>query len=159
MKYDCYHLEADDPFTTFYFISEGPKGRIEKVIQFSSFGESLFYNLAMGDIDPITGEIGDFVVTNNGDAEKVLVTIVAAVYEFCKRFSGAWVYATGSTPARTRLYQMGINKYYDIANHDFNLYGETVNGLEPYVKDRSYSAFVVQLKSINSEYEKHDSKK
>ena len=69
-----------------------------------------------------------------GDSEKVLATVVAAVYSFCEYFSGAWIYATGSTAARTRLYKMGINKYFDIVESDFKLYGKTQSERESYLK-------------------------
>lgn len=44
------------------------------------FYETNLYNLAFGDKNPLTGEIDDKIVTDNGDSEKVLATVVAAVY-------------------------------------------------------------------------------
>ncbi|MFY7789008.1 MAG: DUF6934 family protein [Thermoflexibacteraceae bacterium] len=38
-------------------------------------------NLGFGDKHPITGEIDDLAVTDNGDSEKVLATVAATVYE------------------------------------------------------------------------------
>ena len=35
MKLDRYELKADEPLTTYEFLSEGPKGKIQKIIQFS----------------------------------------------------------------------------------------------------------------------------
>ena len=66
------------------------------------------YNLAFG--DKTSGhEFDDMIVTDNGDMEKVLVTVVAAVYDFTELHSEAIIIAEGSTKARTRLYKMGIN--------------------------------------------------
>ncbi len=62
------------------------------------------------------------IITDNGDSEKVLATVVGAIYMFTEQYPDAWVYAVGSTAARTRLYRMGINKYFDIANQDFNIW-------------------------------------
>jgi hypothetical protein len=62
------------------------------------------YNLAFGDKDHSTGEIDDKVISNNGDSEKVLATVVATVYAFTDKYPETWIYATGSTKARTRLY-------------------------------------------------------
>jgi len=56
-----------------------------------------------------TGEIDDTVVSNNGDSEQVLATVVSAVYAFTEKQDDVWVYATGSNSTRTRLYQIGIN--------------------------------------------------
>jgi hypothetical protein len=146
MKLDRYELKADDQLTTFDFLSEGPKGKIEKIVQFSLVNQNNLYNLAFGDRNFVTGEIDDKIVTDNGDTEKILATIVAAVYAFCDKEPEAWVYATGSTAARTRLYRMGINKYFDVVNTDFEIFGQTQNEWEPYEKGKEYQAFVVQRK-------------
>ena len=119
MKLDRYELKSGDKFLTYEFLSEGPKGKIQKLIQFSLVNQDTLYNLAFGDKSPESGEIDDMAITDNGDSEKVLATVVAAVYAFCDLFPKAWIYATGSTAARTRLYRMGINKYFDIVQADF----------------------------------------
>ena len=146
MKLDRYELKSDDPLTTFEFLSEGPTGKIEKIIQFSLVMGDNLYNLAFGDKNQLTGQIDDKVVTDNGDSEKVLATVVAAVYSFCDHFPDAWIYATGSTTARTRLYKMGINKYFEIVSEDFEIFGQAESEWEPYIKGKEYQAFVVQRK-------------
>ena len=146
MKLDRYELKSDDQLTTFYFLSEGSKGKIEKLVQFSLVNQNNLYNLAFGDRNPLTGYIDDRVVTDNGDSEKILATVVAAVYAFCDKFPQAWIYATGSTLARTRLYRMGINKYYDIVETDFEIFGQAQSEWERYEKGKDYQAFVIQRK-------------
>lgn len=147
MKLDRYELKSDELLTTFEFLSEGSKGKIKKIIQFSLVNQNNLYNLAFGDRSPLTGEIDDRIITDNGDSEKVLATVVAAVYAFCDRFPDAWIYATGNTAARTRLYRMGINKYYDIVYADFEIFGQTYSEWERYVKGKDYQAFVIQRKT------------
>jgi hypothetical protein len=71
-----YDLISGENLTTFEFISDGTKGKIDKIIQFSSTNYLNVYNLGFGDKDVITGEIDDKVVSNNGDSEKVLGTVV-----------------------------------------------------------------------------------
>ena len=110
MRLPKYQLKAESKFTRFEFICEGDNGAIRKLIEFQTTSEPEFYNLAFGDKDPLTGDINDLAVTNNGDTEKVLATIIAALYVFFDNYPTAYVYATGSTKARTRLYRMGINK-------------------------------------------------
>jgi hypothetical protein len=146
MKLDRYELKADDQLTTFDFLSEGPKGKIEKIVQFSLVNQNNLYNLAFGDRDYLTGEIDDKIATDNGDSEKILATVVAAVYAFCDKVPEAWIYATGSTAARTRLYRMGINKYYEIVKSDFEIFGQAQNEWEQFEKGKDYQAFVVQRK-------------
>ena len=98
MKLDRYSLKADDLLTTYEFLSEGPKGKIQKIIQFSLVNQiDNVYNLAFGDKDFLTGEINDVVVTDNGDSEKVLATVVAAVYAFCDYYPEAWIYGEHSS--------------------------------------------------------------
>ena len=146
MKLDRYELKSDELFTTFDFLSEGSKGKIEKVVQFTLIYQDNLYNLAFGDRNYLTGQIDDKVVTDNGDSEKVLASVVAAVYSFCEKTPDALIYATGSTAARTRLYRMGINKYYDIVKEDFMIFGQTESEWEQYEKGKNYEAFVVQRK-------------
>ena len=84
--------------------------------------------------------------TDNDDSEKVLATVVAAIYAFTGKYSNAWVYATGSTASRTRLYRMGINKYFNIVDEDFDIMGEYQSEWEWYGKGKDYQAFAVHRK-------------
>jgi len=144
MKLPKYEIEAEDSLEVFEFVSIGPNGSISKLIKFSETSLSGFYNLAFGDKDLLTGEIDDKVISNNGDSEKVLATIVSAVYAFTDKNKNAWVYATGSTPSRTRLYRIGITKYIDEVENDFEIYGLFNGEWENFTKDVDYTAFVVR---------------
>lgn len=146
MILDRYELIAGRNLTTFEFLSEGKRGRIIKVVQFQPMNIENLYNLAFGDKNMETGEIDDQAITDNGDSEKVLATVVAALYVFVDRYPETWVYATGSTIARTRLYRMGINKYYDIAADDFEIMGVYKNEWEWYERGKDYQAFAVHRK-------------
>lgn len=111
MNLPRYELKSDNLFTVFEFNSEGGKGTIPKLISFSETDLNGLFNLAFGDLDKETGEIDDSVISNNGDRDKIMATIVASVYSSTNKYPTAWVYATGSTRSRTRLYRMGITKY------------------------------------------------
>ncbi len=113
MQLDKYALKAESSLTVFEFISEGPNGLIYKLIQFQDTNQPNVYNLAFGDKNSETGELDDLAVSNNGDTDKVLATVVAALYAFFDKYPDAFVYATGSTSARTRLYRIGISRFYD----------------------------------------------
>lgn len=82
-----------------------------------------FYNLAFGDKNLQTGDIDDKAISNNGDSERVLSTVVSSVYSFLDNHQDAWVYATGSTKARARLHRMGLTKYIDEVKEDFYVFG------------------------------------
>lgn len=146
MILDRYELKAGRNLTTFEFLSEGKKGQIQKVIQFEPMNLENLYNLAFGDKNLETGSIDDKVISDNGDIEKVLATVVAAVYAFADKYPDVWVYATGSTASRTRLYRMGINKYFNIVSEDFDIMGEYQNEWEWYQFGRNYQAFAVRRK-------------
>ena len=149
MKLDRYELKAGKTLTTFEFISEGPKGQIPKMIQFTPTNYKDLYNLAFGDKHSETGQIDDFIISNNGDSEQVLATVVATIYAFTDKYPDAWIYATGSTKARTRLYRMGISKYFEEAKNDFVIFGQVHNEWEPFAKETDYEAFVVKRKFRN----------
>ena len=146
MKLDRYEFKSGQNFSTFEFLSEGKRGKIVKIIQFSPMNYEGLYNLAFGDKNSLTGELNDGAITDNGDSEKVLATVVASIYTFSEKYKGSWIYATGSTKTRTRLYRMGINKYFEMALTDFEIMGEWQGEWEVYVKGTDYNAFAVSRK-------------
>ncbi len=146
MELPYYELKTEESFMVFEFTSEGPKGRIPKLIKFSETALKGFYNLAFGDKNLETGDIVDTVVSNNGDSEQVLATVVSAVYSFTDQKSESWVYATGSTKSRTRLYRMGITKYIDDIKQEFLVFGLRNGEWEDFTVEVDYTAFVVRRK-------------
>jgi hypothetical protein len=146
MKLDRYHLKADETFSVFEFISVGPKGNIRKIIHFQPTDIPGLYNLAFGDKHPITNEIDDLAVSNNGDIDKVLATVVTALYTFLDKNPEALVYATGSTPARTRLYRMGITRFYEEIQQDFFLFGRIDKKFYEFEIGKEYEGFLAQRK-------------
>jgi hypothetical protein len=146
MKLPKYPLASGDNLTTFEFTSEGPNGLIPKLVQYTSTNLKDVYNLAFGDKDHLTGKIDDTVISNNGDSEKVLATVISTVLAFTDRYPNAYVYATGSTKARTRLYRMGISKYITEVKSDFEIYGETEEEWQEFKKGVEYEGFLVKRK-------------
>ena len=145
MKLPKYQLKADDELSVYRFVSEGRKGLIPKRIQFTLINQDGIYNLAFGDEHPTSGELDDLIISDNGDSEKVLATVVSAVYAFFDRHPTAWVYLSGSTASRTRLYQMAIAKYLPELAADFAIYGEHQEEWQAFEKGKSYTAFIAHL--------------
>src|SRR5690349_8774048 len=110
MNLERYPVMAFDDFKRFEFESVGPKGRIKKVVEFQQRDDHT-YNLAIGDWNEVWGKTDFESRNNNNDRDKVLATIASAVFEFMLVYPKATVFAKGSTEARTRLYQIGINKH------------------------------------------------
>lgn len=146
MNLSRYQLSSNDSLSTFEFVSEGPTGRIIKIIQFSPTNLKDVYNLAFGNKDH-TGQIDDISISNNGDSEKVLATVVMAIYAFTDKYPETWIYATGSTSSRTRLYRMGVSKYYAEAKNDFEIYGELKGGWEIFKLGKDYAGFLIKRKN------------
>ena len=94
-----YEIIPDESSYKFTFISEGKNGAIEKVILYEELEVKGVFNLGFGDKDPITGGINDRAITNNGDTEKILATVVSTVYTFINKNPTAYIYAEGSTHA------------------------------------------------------------
>lgn len=146
MKLPRYELIAEKSLKVYEFTSEGTKGQIPKLIKFSETALKGFYNLAFGDRNPETGDIDDNVVSNNGDSEQVLATVVSAVYAFTDAYPETWVYATGSTKSRTRLYRMGITRYIDEVKNDFHIYGQLEGEWQEFEIGVEYTAFLIRRK-------------
>jgi len=86
------------------------------------------------------------IATGNQDSEKVLATVVLTIFKFFEKYPDCYVYATGSTHSRTRLYQMGINKNLKEISQLFDVYGFTNNSWETFSGLKKYDAFLVRQK-------------
>jgi hypothetical protein len=149
MNLNVYKFSASDTFLDFEFESNGPKGKIRKIVRYSpqNAGGVTYFNLGFGDLNPKTGKIDDLAISNNQDREKILATIAATVLEFTQHFPDVIVYAKGSTPARTRLYQIGISANWSDIKLLLHVFGfEQNKGWEPFRKNVNYQAFLVKRK-------------
>ncbi len=134
MKYEKYAIEASDLFLKYKFQSNGLKGLITKQILYSEFAEHPdVYNLALGDVDK-NGDFDDDVVTNNGDREKVLATVALTVMKFFEAYPEKWIFMTGSTEVRTRLYSIAITKNLNELESSLNLFGLRKKRETPYFR-------------------------
>ena len=146
MNLERYELKSGTNQEVFELTSVGKKGKIIKLVQFEETNYKGIFNLGFGDKNLDSDEIDDTVISNNGDSEKVLATVVATLYAFLNKHPNAMVYATGSTKSRTRLYQIGIFKYLDVVEKDFEIFGEINNKWFTFEKGTNYNAFLVKLK-------------
>jgi hypothetical protein len=145
---DKYHVEFGADFRVFEFDSEGPKGKIRKIVQYSGTNLKNFYNLGFGDKNFETNSINDLVVTNNADSQKILTTVAATLFVFTDHYPDAFVVAVGSTLARTRLYRIGITNNLEVIEKDFYVYGLKDNDWHPFKKGIIYDAFLVRRKKL-----------
>jgi|JI10StandDraft_1071094.scaffolds.fasta_scaffold383002_3 hypothetical protein len=142
-----YLYKTESEFTIYEFVSEGSKGRIPKMVEYTETATKGVYNLAFGDYDEGTNSINDLSVTNNGDSLKVLATVASTVYAFFAKHPEAYIVATGSTRVRTRLYRMGITNNLVEIKEDFVVYGLSENGTwDEFEVGEDYEAFLITKK-------------
>ncbi len=145
MRLEQYESTANKTHKIFTFISEGPKGRILKRVQYSKvkiLGISNLYNLGFGDAIQGSNDIDDLVVTDNQDRDKVLATVMNTLFIFSEKYPKAKILFEGSTTIRTRLYRIVINLYLDILSETFEIYGLTEIGFLSFEKNTKYDSFL-----------------
>jgi len=149
MNIERYVYLASESFLDFKFESEGPKGKIKKIVRFSPENANgiTYFNLGFGDLNEETGQIDDLAISNNSDRNKILATVAATVLEFTQHFPDVMIYFKGSTTSRTRLYQMGITSNWKEIETIFHVYGYVSNnGWQSFKKNVSYEAFLILRK-------------
>lgn len=145
MHLERYQYSTNEAFLDYQFFSDGPKGRVKKVVRFTDIGRNI-YNLGFGDLNEETGDISDTVVTNNNDSRKVLATVAATVNDFTLFYPGAWIFAKGSTESRNRLYRMGISNSLNHLKKDFEVFGLKDEKWETFQLENTYQAFLLRRK-------------
>lgn len=150
MKYDYYvDLNSDVDKGIFEFISEGHKGNILKRIEFAPTQWPTIYNLAFGDIKG-NGDLDDMAISNNGDRNKILATILKVVCAYTDVFPERWIFFEGSTAHRTRLYRMAITLHLEELSKMFEILADASGRGEfaLFQKGLSVKAFLVKRKFI-----------
>lgn len=146
MDYEKYKIKASTSRLKFEFFSIGPKGRIKKQVSFKSFPNApKVFNIGFGDVDE-TGTINDFVISGNNDSQKILATVSLAIIKFFESYPSCYVYATGSTESRTRLYRIGISNNFEEISKTFVVMGFRNNKWMDFERGEKYDAFLVYLK-------------
>ncbi len=143
---DRYSYSSSSTFLDYEFESVGVKGIIKKIARFSEIGSNV-YNFGFGDLNENTGEITDTIVSNNGDDEKILLTVAHIIYLFTSIYHKAAVVIQGTSASRTRRYQIGINKYWEQIEPIFEVFGLKENKWEPFRKGTNYKAFLGRRKA------------
>jgi hypothetical protein len=150
MRDKRYKLEASALYTTYEFISDGPKGQIEKLVKYTETGVKDFYNLGFGDKIGNTDDFNDTVISNNNDSMKVLATVASTIYMFTNAYPESKVFVTGSTPSRIRLYRISISSYLEDIEKDFSIFGYLNKEWMIFEKNQDYQAFLITRRELCS---------
>lgn len=148
MEKSGYEIKIAARIWTCEFYSEGPKGIVKKVIQYTPYniaGEACF-NLCFGDWNTEKQLVDDLIKTDNKDSLKVLATVARSAMRFTDIYPDALVYVKGNTASRNRLYQIGITKNRVEISALFTVFGLTNNKWQPFFKNINYDAFMVLRK-------------
>ena len=150
MNLDRYEYSANETFLDFEFCSDGPNGKIKKIIRFSpqNVNGTTYFNLAFGDWNEEKKQLDDQAISNNQDRTKILATVASTILDFTSNFPDIMIYAQGSTPARTRLYQMGITLNWTEIDPLLHVYGFVNDHWQPFEKNINYQAFFVMRKKM-----------
>jgi hypothetical protein len=148
MKYEYYPAAyITDDLSIFEFISSGKRGNIRKRILFQPTDFHGVYNLAFGDLNA-EGGIDDQIVTDNGDRNRILATIVRSIDLYTAKYPRRWVYFKGNTNGKTRLYRMAVTLHFEELSAKFEIYCR-VDAIPEYLrfeKDMAVSGFLIKRK-------------
>lgn len=132
----------------FSFISEGEKGKVEKLVKFQPFQKYLgVFNLAFGDRkSEETLEIDDKNITNNGDIIKVIATVIQTIPRFFAKNSNATLIFSGSDSKRMNLYHRILRGHYKEFEKDFIISGieEDSDIISLFEPSKRYQFFLIE---------------
>ena len=142
MNRPTYIIQKVDGYS-YAFFSVGKNGVILKIVAFEEIEENR-YNLGFGDYDFSTGTVNDKAVSDNGDSEKVLATVVGILNDFLSEYPNYEVVVIGSTESRTRLYQIAINIYHEEFAKHYQIFGESEGEMAVFQKNKRYESFLIR---------------
>jgi hypothetical protein len=146
MQYEVYKdLYINEEFSVFDFFSIGKRGVVPKRIIFTTTKFEGIYSLTFGDLD-LEGEISDYSISDNGDRNKILATVVHAIDTYLKAYPDRMIFFTGSTKVRTRLYRMVIALNLDYLSDRFDIYCQSDAGIITFQKNLQVQGFLIKRK-------------
>ncbi len=145
MQLEKYVIVVDQHHLTYEFFSKGPKGLIKKGVEYREI-EKNYFNIGFGDWNEEQQKLDDSARSNNSDRDKVLSTVAITVVDFMRYHPKAIIIAKGSTPSRTRLYQISIHANWQQISSEFNVEGFRNGQWEAFEKGRNYEAFSLKAK-------------
>ncbi len=138
-----YELYPSKEEHLFYFVSEGSRGRILKLIHFTPTRYKR-WNLAFGDYR--NGYLDDQVVSNNDDLQKIMKTIIQAAYDFCEIYPERSIEIVPVDEKRKTLYNAIVRRNFETFSKSFVIKGEKGKRLFAYNPKENYDAFVFRRK-------------
>ena len=144
-------LVALPDLSVFQFISEGVQGRITKQIHFIQVYRPGIYILQLGDIDE-NGGFDRSLVSNNGDRNRVLATVILAIEVYTERYPDRSIRIWSYFAERSRLFRIAIGNNLQQLSASFTIQEIGEDGFLFFKKDINSADFELRRKKIaNSE--------
>ena len=146
------YLDYVDILDSCKFYSIGKSGSFElRMLITRQKGSSNMndFNLGFGVWNDEIKDIDDEIETKNGDMQQILATVPKRALEFIEKNPEAEIFAKGSTPSRTRLYQMEIAKIIDDVPSGLRIEGlisKNGIGFVEFQKGINFEAFLLSAK-------------
>jgi hypothetical protein len=140
--YECLFERLGQMFT---FKSTG-KQTIFKIVLFNPTTEPNIYSVTLGNLQD-DASIDVSAKDGNGDGEFVLSTVAKAIAFFLSDYPEASIIIEGTTPIRTRLFQIAISRELDDLGTYFDIRGLDGTKLEIFQPGKTYQGFVISLKA------------
>lgn len=145
-KPQAYPVSTTEDRRIFQFYSESAERRIKKVVLYQKYSDfPLVFEMLMGDLLEDNETIDFLIESNNGDRNEVLFTVFQTIAMVLDEYAGSKILFYGSTPARTRLYQILISQYFEQAQEIYLIKGIKNKVEENFVKNKNYDAFLISL--------------
>jgi hypothetical protein len=130
---------------TFFFFSEGVKGKVPKVVLFTP-KEGQTWSLAFGDLTPNGVDVK--VISGNLDWVKVMNTVIAVVEQFTEAYPERLVYFKPVDEKRKVLFNWIIQSRKAELENLYLLFGIKEDKEEQYQTGKTYDAFVLRRKKV-----------
>ncbi len=100
------------------------------------------YTLYFGDNSVEPERIDDSVATNNGDAKKVMATVVEIVKDFLNDSPDVIIYFEARDNVRARLYRMTIGARFESLIESFAILGSVGDDWEAVMPNKTYDSYL-----------------
>jgi hypothetical protein len=142
MESPHYEFEYAIPREVYLFVSKGKHGDVKKMVKFQMIRNDVA-NLGFGDCKDDGLDFDDLIITDNGDMERVLATVIKITATFLWKNPYVSVYISGSTNTRNRLYRIIIGNNLETISKDYEVWGYCCGAWCPFEKNVNYEAFLV----------------
>jgi hypothetical protein len=107
------HLQALRDFSAFQFTGAGLAGPVTRQVRFNGQKDAGIYNLDLRDL-PVTRKDDPGRVTDQGDMDTVLATLVQIIEIYTERYPRRTIRLKGDTQEKAHLYRMALDHHLDI---------------------------------------------